>query len=61
MVEKEPKDLDFLDDFPDLITISVRIDDCRVSEYKVNWLNIVDLYSDWDMRVEPGEPVYKPD
>ena len=46
--------LDILDEFPskDIFVIPVRLNECKVSEDKVNELHIVDLFPDWENGTE---------
>jgi hypothetical protein len=54
-VQKQLKEaLDILDEFPseDIFIIPARLDDCKVSEEKVNELYMVDLFRDWGSGIE---------
>ncbi|MGC1927949.1 MAG: TIR domain-containing protein [Candidatus Nitrosopolaris sp.] len=54
-VQKQLKEaLDILDEFPseDIFIIPARLDDCKVSEDKVNELYMVDLFRDWGSGIE---------
>jgi hypothetical protein len=54
-VQKQLKEaLDILDEFPsqDIFIIPARLDDCKVSEDKVNELYMVDLFHDWEIGIQ---------